>query len=207
MIAIKADMKAQIDELTAFEKTQLPFAIARTLTKAAQVAKADLEQQIAQHLDRPNQFTTSAVYFTSAKKGSEDGAEVGIKDMQAKYLQALFVGGPREAKRYEIRVRGRTEFAAPSSDMPLDSFGNPKRSFLAGLLRDVDAKRNGAFVTDKGIFSRTGKTITPWLYFTSQPRYKKMLSLQDAANAAQDAIPDLLEKALSMAVSTARMDT
>lgn len=137
-----------------------------------------------------------------------------------KALAHLFTGGPRKYKKLEGWLRGRKLLPAgltiaPGAGMPLDAYGNMRRSTLTEMLGVLgtqrtnlrvyrktgagkDQKAVGYFVVqpgDKtkkhpGIYKRleTGKTSTlsPMVLYVNPTSYRKFIDLQKLGNEVVD---------------------
>ncbi len=147
-ISIKHDMTNITRYLDDIQRKQVPYATARALTKTVQGAKDEAGKQIAQRLNRPTRYATSAMYIKPATKAKLE-AMVYVKDAgmtqksgmksQADVLGHLFAGGKRKHKNFEgaLLRRGymsRGEIAVPGAACPLDGYGNIPAAFIVKLL-------------------------------------------------------------------------
>jgi hypothetical protein len=210
MSLINFDANSVIDGLSDFEKNQFPFAIAVALTEAAKIGKRDLTAQLTQNLDRPTPYTMKAVFVKSASKKDfpESASTVGIKDGQSKYLQAEFSGGTRNLKPFEVKFGGEKKFAKLPANFKKDAYGNIKKSQLLAILAAAKTKGSGVFVSRSGdgIYQRFGDGLKPILYLDSDsPNYTEKLSLKQTQDVIEQALPDLLDLAITKAIQTARL--
>lgn len=124
---------------------QMPFALARALTRTAQDVKAAEEKEIAKVFDRPNPYTLRAVYLRPATKQSLQ-ARVWLKDGKRPehYLLPQIEGGSRPRKRFEdILVKAgymsASERAMPGEGAQLDSYGNMSRGQIVKIISQLKA--------------------------------------------------------------------
>lgn len=128
-----------------FEK-QLPFAMARALTKTAQDVQAAERQEMKDVLHNPTPYTLRALYLKRATKQSLR-AEVWLKDdygTKAHYLMPLIRGGARPLKRFEAMLRAigymrADERAVPAAGAQMDAYGNMNRGQLTKILSQLRA--------------------------------------------------------------------
>lgn len=152
--------------------------------------------------------------LTAAVTLRTDTPEGGTQYTKA--LAHLFTGGPRKYKKLEGWLRGRRLLpagltVAPGAGMPLDSYGNMRRTALTEMLGVIGTLRTnlrvyrktgagkaqkavGYFVIlpgDKskkhpGIYKRieTGKTsaITPMVLYVDPANYRKFIDLEKLGN-------------------------
>jgi len=59
-------LKALMNEMSDLEKKQLPFAMAKTLTKTAQQIKEAAVKEMSRTLDRPTPYTLGSLYIKTA---------------------------------------------------------------------------------------------------------------------------------------------
>lgn len=141
-IKARANIAEVVRALGAAE-SQLPFAIAKTLTKTAQQVKAAEEGAIARSFDNPTPYTRRAVYMQSATKARAQ-ARVWLKDgnRPEHYLLPQIEGGTRPMKRFEQRLRmtgymNATERAVPGKAVQLDAYGNVSRGQINKILSQL----------------------------------------------------------------------
>lgn len=94
MFTIFADIAAAERLLSDIGRRQMPFATARALNDTASDVKQAEERGIETAFDRPTPFTKRGIYVRRASK-SRLYAEVGMKRVQAKYLEMQAKGGTR----------------------------------------------------------------------------------------------------------------
>lgn len=119
---------AGLDGLNARLARQARFAAALALTRTAQDVRRAIPAALDQVFDRPTTFTKQGTYLKAARP-SALMAEVGFRDIQAKYLRLQAEGGiymPREAG---IKLPGNIQ---------LNAFGNIPRGTIAKLKAAAD---------------------------------------------------------------------
>ena len=79
-------------------KDQMPYATSKAINEVTKLAKKEVDKQI-RTLDNPTSFTTKASFVSFSNKNKTPiQAIVGVKDIQAKYLQYAEDGGTSRAK-------------------------------------------------------------------------------------------------------------
>lgn len=115
-------------------ESEIPLALAQTLTFTAERVATDLTDTMARVFDRPTRFTMNSIYKTSATP-KRLFAQVKLKDEApkgtpaAKYLQPQIEGGARRQKRFERKLYFKgmisaNQYLVPGDDARLNSFGN-----------------------------------------------------------------------------------
>jgi hypothetical protein len=122
---------------------QVPFALARTLTKTGQDVKAGQENEIRRVFDRPTRYTQKAVFLRPARKTKLE-AEVWLKwgSRPDHYLMPQIEGGRRPLKRFESRMvktglLKAGERLVPTGLAPVDAHGNISRSNIVRILSQL----------------------------------------------------------------------
>lgn len=133
----------QVSAALARAKSQVPFALARALTKTAQDVRAAQRKEIERVFDRPTPFTRNAVYMRPATKVRLQ-AEVWLKDNGSRpnHLLPQIEGGARPLKRFEQRLvmtgyMQPTERAVPAAGARLDAYGNMSRGQINQILSQL----------------------------------------------------------------------
>ena len=195
--------------LTRLERQQLPFATALALTQTAADAKAAIDKQLPQKLDRPTRFTLNAIGVTRATKRLLEST-VFVKPIQAEYLKWQIEGGVRRTSGYGTAV--------PTKNAKLNKFGNiPNRR--KGLIRNANqfiAVINGiAGVWERGHFSKRGNFTTRGQSrstalrlvhaFEQSVTYESILPFYKiAANVGRNVFARNLTRAVDKAIRTAK---
>lgn len=124
-------------------KSQVPFALARALTKTGQQVKVAQTAEIAKVFDRPNTYTRNAVFLRPATKRRLE-AEVWLKDgnRPTHYLLPQIQGGGRPLKRFEERLvrvglMQPDERAVVGAGARLDQYGNISRGQIVRILSQL----------------------------------------------------------------------
>lgn len=150
MIDVKADFRAAERVLSDLGRKQLPFAMAMAINETAMVVKEAEAEEIGAVFDRPTRFTQNGLFVARASK-SRLTATVGVKRIQAGYLELQVTGGTRRPKGQALVVPVNAR---------LNAYGNLPRRAVAGMKR-----KKGAFVASRssgtrlpaGIYQRTGR--------------------------------------------------
>lgn len=148
-VRLTDDLKAMTDAIGDIGKRHIPRSIAIALTKTAQIAKGELQQNMRTQLDRPTPFTTNSLW-TKAATVADPVAEVMVKDWAAKgtpankYLRPQFGGGNRAQKRFEraLQYAGILPsgwYAVPGSAIALDQYGNVPGRLYTQILSAIKA--------------------------------------------------------------------
>lgn len=132
---------------------QLPFALAKTLTEGAkQAVTVDLPAAMKSSFDRPTPYSLRALAFLPATKAKLQAeilprAFAGKGNIAWKYLDPEVVGGQREAKASEKRLRallGEPAFLIPAKGTKLDSYGNVTRGQMIKIMSGLGAMADPA---------------------------------------------------------------
>lgn len=122
---------------------QVPFALARALTRTGQQVKVAEVEEMRRTFDRPTNFTLNALYLKTATKADLQ-ARVFFKDTGTRphFLLPQIEGGDRPLKRFEQRlVRAGymypNEVAVPAAGARLDSYGNVSRGQIVQILSQL----------------------------------------------------------------------
>lgn len=139
-------MKELISKMSDLEKRQVPFAMAKALTKTAQQVQAEEVKVMQRTLDRPTPYTLKALYVKPATKADlssavyfKDKSSAGKGNPAANWMLPQVAGGKRSLKRFESALRNRGilphgMFVAPGSACPTDAYGNIPGSFIVKIL-------------------------------------------------------------------------
>lgn len=222
---------------------QARFAAAVALTRTAKVVEQGLKHRQAAMLPISSPWTARSQYVKPATKASLE-AKVGIKDRApargtapAKLLREHFTGARRGPKPMEVALRARGILpngwhVVPGAALPLDGYGNPKRTAIAEILGGLKsglrvyagkgkrARAVGYFVAPiqlhprtahlaPGIYQRIERSgqsvVRPMLIFVRLGQYRRVIDLPGIARAAvAKDFPRLFAAAWQQAMSTAR---
>jgi hypothetical protein len=133
----------QVSAAIASAASQVPFALARALTKTAQDVRAGERKEMEAVFDRPTRYTLNALYMRPATKQRLQ-AEVWLKDSgrNDSFLLPQIEGGARLLKRFEQRLvmtgyMQPSERAVPAAGARLDQYGNMSRGQINQILSQL----------------------------------------------------------------------
>lgn len=153
-----------------FPETQIPFALARGLTKIGQRVQDATVSNMPRVFDRPTRFTLNSLKLVRAEKRDENPrAVVWFKDAAGltsappslpnlrHYVLPQVYGGSRPLKRLETRLRqagvlAPGQWALPGRGARLDAHGNMSRGEIVALLSNM-----GGFGDVGGVKNTTAK--------------------------------------------------
>ncbi len=156
---MRIDLTMNIDQVigtfSRVQRDQVPFSLARAMTRTVRKAKEAEQDGIRAAFDRPTRYTLNSVYSTTATKMKPE-ASVGIKDglstskgtPASKYLAPEVYGGGRRVKRFEraliaagIMLPGWYAVAPRGGSwaVKLDAYGNIPAAFVVRLLSYLQA--------------------------------------------------------------------
>ena len=111
--------------LTKQAKKQVPFAMAKTLTKLAFKAMMEEKRQAPRYLEKPTPFTIRGFKYKKATKRNLISL-VYVLDKNTKYMNYAIEGGVKKAA-------GRS-MLHPTANTKLNKYGNIPRKYLANSL-------------------------------------------------------------------------
>ena len=148
---------------------QVPFAMAKTLTRLAQDAQAAVLQELPIVFDRPTGFTMKAVNITMATKASQ-AAEVFFKSSGAASGKSKNEHIRPGAQGASARAQKKTEFlltrlgdlppgwvTVPGKAMPLDGFGNLAGAYYKHIVNVLQLKVNTRYASGKAVSGASKK--------------------------------------------------
>lgn len=214
--------------LAGLDARQIPFVLASSLNNTAFAVRPASQRQLTEQFDRPTRLVTGATRVEKSTKQTMQ-ARVYIDPKRAAIIAPHETGGQRGHQEIERFLVGRGWMpsawrAVPTSSMPLDSYGNPRKSVVRQIIAELSAGISGmrgsqrrCFVIRPGQYShlapgvyRTksrskGRSIMPLYLFVSRVVYRARLGWSDAMkDAAVSAIPAQTERAVLRAIETAR---
>lgn len=134
---------AQVSSALASAARQVPFALARALTRTAQDVRTAERKEMEQVFDRPTRYTLNALFMRPATKQRLE-AEVWLKEAGSRphFLLPQIEGGARPLKRFEQRLvmagyMKATERAVPAAGARLDANGNMSRGQIVQILSQL----------------------------------------------------------------------
>lgn len=146
-IGVQLDRRKLLSVLNGKQK-QVDFAVAVALTKTAQSIKAAIPAALDATFDRPTPFTKNGTYLKAAKRDNLV-AEVGFRDVQAKYLKLQAEGGTYQPGEAGIRLPGNIQLNA-FGNIPRGLIGKLKAAAENGQLSAALARRLGQTGKRKG---------------------------------------------------------
>lgn len=147
------DITSNIDVVLGFAAKlyadQMPFAVARALTKTQMLVAQEIYAEMPRVFDNPTAYTLDSVRVQPATK-RELFSRVWLKDdtfkgtPATKYLAPQVNGGERSLKRFERALQARGLLpagmvAVPGSAARMDQFGNVERGQIVQILSYFDA--------------------------------------------------------------------
>jgi hypothetical protein len=202
-LSVRADLKGLSKDLTALERTQLPYATALALTATAKAVQAGETAALSEVFDRPTPFTQRAFGVKGATKATLT-AVVFAKDIQAEYLSPFAEGSARQ------QLRGKRGLPVPKNLRP-NQYGNLPRGTLGRLRGRKDvffgAVKTRTGETVSGVWQRPGKRggLKLLLRWTSGVELHQNLHYRErAAKIVAATFPGAMRAALARAIATIR---
>jgi hypothetical protein len=128
MITFDVDARALQARFGRIATDQLPFAVARTITESARAVAEAQRSAMQTSLDRPTPFTLRGPAVMQSATKAVPAAVVGIRPVQAGYLQWQVHGGTRTAPA------GRAVLV-PTDAAPENRYGNLPKGYVARVLQ------------------------------------------------------------------------
>jgi hypothetical protein len=162
-ITVTSDIQTTIGRLDAALARHVPFATSLAINRTAKDVQAAFGQEARSAFDRPRPFTVGAgaTYLKTSSK-HHLVAEVGYKDIQARYLRWQIAGGQRVQKAFERALSGLGLLPAgyvttPGAGLRLDAYGNIPRAQIVQILGQLKSRASvfggrGKRVTRQGLF-------------------------------------------------------
>ncbi len=192
---------------------QLPFILAKTLTKTALAVKKELIAEMGRTFDRPTPFTLKSLFVESATK-TNLVSKIGVKFDAVKYLAPQIFGGTRSMKRSEKWLE---HYWTPGKAAILNKYGN----IIAGRITQIlsvtqkhpdyysrttarSRKRNKKlpkyFIAQRGshlhpgVWQREGRRVKPILIFGKTPTYRPIFKFYEKGLAVAHSEVDRIFK-------------
>lgn len=148
-ISVQHDIDRLLPKLAAVGSRQVPFVVAKALTKTGQIAQRSIKDAMPHTFDRPTPYTLNSLYLKPATKTNLE-ALVKIKDESFKgiaankWLHAQVAGGVRNLKRSErsLQIKGYLksgEQIVPGKGVALDGYGNVRGGQMSKILGALQA--------------------------------------------------------------------
>ena len=153
------ELQATLDD---FSDRRMAAAVATALTRTAVKVRAEMREKVMQTFDRPTPYTLNQLrYVPATAQQLASGVGFGIvaitdimgqvmryQDMgpgstpARRYLAPHIEGGPRPTKRLEAALQKSGHlpvghFILPTSNMPLDAYGNAPRTVINQILSQL----------------------------------------------------------------------
>lgn len=190
-LSIRSDLKKLTKKLTALEKKQIPFALAKAVTDTAKSVQVAVTRQLKSDIDRPTPFTQKAVGMKRATKKNPE-ATIFIKPIQSKYLKYQIDGGTRKATADSPVLIAR--------EKQRNKYGNLPRNKLSRL-----KAQSKLIVKDRLAMQRLKRSVKPLAYFAKQAVYKPRFKFYERAKSTtQQTFKHKFKAALRQALATAR---
>lgn len=140
-------------------KSQLPFAIAKSLTRVAAGARKDLEAEMPRVFDRPTRYALNSLWTKAATK-KDLSAEVKIRDAYDKgtpatnFLSPHIFGGDRKLKRQErmLQLKGllpKGYYITPGRSASIDGHGNQRTAEIVRVLSALKAFGQAGYLANR----------------------------------------------------------
>lgn len=154
---------------------QVPFALARALTRTAQDVREAQRKTLAGVFDRPTPYTLNSLYVRPATKQRLE-ALVWVKDRAGSSSHPIMPqidGGDRGLKRFEFRlVRAgfmrANERAVPGAGAVLDRYGNMSRGQIIKILSQLKTAAVVGDTSDASDSRRSRAKRAKEAYFVSR---------------------------------------
>lgn len=205
---------------------QMPYALSVALNNAAFAVRAESQKDLTESFDRPTRLVTGATRVSKATKATLE-ARVNIDPKREGIVAPHEFGGRRGPQLIERFLIGKgwmpsSYKAVPGIDMPLDGYGNPRRSVVNQIVTELQAgisgvngSRRRCFVIRVGQRSHLvpgiyriknqGRALSLLYVFVPTVVYRKRLQWEERMNAAAlKVLPDAARRAVERALETAR---
>ena len=196
-INVSTDIKRLTRGLNDTARNQVPFATAKALTAAADLARITVTRQLPSIFDKPTPFTMRGVTIQAATKRNLQ-ARVFVKDKQAAYLGVQETGG-------EVRPKAKKPLFMPTDQLPRDAYGNLPRGTLKREKRKKDVFV-GKVDRRLGFFWRLAEGAEVALAFMYRRfKYKPRFHFKARVEASvRKTLPAAFKGALRQAMATRR---
>jgi hypothetical protein len=168
----------ELDRALARDFSQVPFALARALTRTAQQVREAERAEVPSVFDRPTPYTLNSFFVRPATKQKLE-ALVWVKDQPSGKgshpMKAQIEGGDRGLKRFEFRlVRAglmrANERAVAAGGAQLDRFGNISRGQIVKILSQLKTAAVVGDTSDATDSRRSRAKRANEAYFVSRGR-------------------------------------
>jgi hypothetical protein len=133
-VSVRHDLDKLIARVSGWQRSQIPFATAKALTKTAGAVQQAIPRALEEQLDRPTPFTKRGTFIVPARKSNLQ-AVVGFKDRQAAYMAYQIEGGTRAPTKKALRLPG---------EVVLNEYGNIPKDTIKRLIAAAKSGKLGA---------------------------------------------------------------
>lgn len=151
-ISAKSNIKQFMKDLDRTAKKQMPYATSKAINAVAKAAEKEINKQIGT-LDNPTPLTKKSTFVKpSHKRQNPIEAIVGVKDIQAEYMQYPEYGGVSKPKKGGAKP-------VPSTAHK-NKYGNLPRGKIKRLLAKKDKYFSGkpkGHTLPSGVYKRLGR--------------------------------------------------
>lgn len=205
---------------------QMPYAISVALNNAAFAVRTESQRDLTDSFDRPTRLVTGATRVSKATKATLEARVYIDPKREGIVIPHEFGGrrGPQLIERFLIEKGWMPSSykAVPGIDMPLDSYGNPRRSVVNQIVTELQSGISGAkggnrrcFVIRVGQISHLlpgiyriknkGHALSLMYLFVPTVAYRKRLQWEERMNStALKVFPEAARRAVDRALETAR---
>jgi hypothetical protein len=194
LISVTVDASAALRMLRN-QRDQVPFAIARALTKTAQAGQGAATGAINTVFDRPTPFTQRGVRILPARKTDLE-ARVFLQDVQARYLGLQIAGGTRKPKKRALVL---------PTELKTNRYGNIAQGAIKRLLARKDTF-SGSIRGVGGIWQRTkGGRLKLLIAYEDEAKYEKRFDFAGVVmRRVRQVFASELSSSVTLAMRTAR---
>lgn len=145
-ISVKIEGLDAVKKGLAAMQKELPYAIARSLSKTAVAVKEGEYKHMAQVFDRPTPYTMRSLYTQPATQDKlesrvwlKEKLEAGKGTAATQYLGPQIFGGSRNLKRHEIALQRigilpQGMYCVPGKGAKIDAYGNMSSGQIVQIL-------------------------------------------------------------------------
>ena len=207
---------------------QMPYALSVALNSTAFAVQRASRARLETAFDKPTPLIKGATRVEKATKQILT-ATVYIDPKRAAILQTHEQGGQRGNQLIERFLLGKGWLpngwrAIPGTEMPRDSYGNPRKGEVNKIVAELTASISGIVGSNRRTFvirpgqrshlspgvyrirSRSkGQALMPLFLFVSVAQYRATLKWEETVeDKARELLPDEAAKAIRRAMETAR---
>ncbi len=201
------------------QKKQIPQATAWALTGVAKKVKEAERDEMQKVFDKPTRWTLNSIFFKGATKRRlearvwlKDRGSAGKGNAAADYLLPHIIGGQRQQKRFEGRMRHRGhidagEYLIPGKGTRLNQAGNMSQGRVVKMMSALGAHTEVGFTANSrdkqkqdhfvgkingqwGVWQRVGRKgrkLKPIMILVQSARYRGRFKWYDVARRVYSA--------------------